>query len=651
MSGLAGIYNLDGAPVDLALLERMTAAIAHRGPDGIHQWADGPVAMGHCMLQTTPESVYERQPLTDESGNLCLTMDGRVDDREELLAALKSRGARLRDDTDAEIVLNAYQCWGEDCPVRILGDFAFVIWDRRQRQLFCARDILGVKPFYYYTDGRKFLWASELHQLFQDASVPRAPNEEMVAEYLAASLTNREETLYQGIMRLAPAHSLLLRAGRRTKSWYWDIDPGREIRHRSDKEYAEHFLELFKEAVRCRLRSHKPVGAELSGGLDSSSVVGMAQSLFHGGHNGGRDFQTISLVFPGMACDESPYIDEAARMWGVRSNRVAYEMPSPEAYFEQARLYQDFPNFPNGMMWDRASALMGRMGFRVLLTGCGGDEWFTGSYYHYADFLRGLKFATLLRQLRADQEFDRDGAVAPAIVFPRAAFLRVGIYPLLPGFAQRTVKWLLGRKFKPPSWIESEFASRSRLSDRVGSAPANRKFPTFAQEDMYRSLIDGWAVQGYELGDRSESRFGLERRHPLSDRRVIEFAFGLPEDQRWHESQPKRLLRNAVSGLIPETVRRRRTKADFSRIFLDSMRTLGGKRFFESLAVASTGWINRERILHAWNAMSEETQGSVMTNCFALWMSCGIEAWFRGAAGPSGTSSSDAIPAAELQPA
>jgi asparagine synthase (glutamine-hydrolysing) len=331
MSGIAGIFNIDGAPVDRALLQRMTDAIAHRGPDGIHHWVDGPVGIGHCMLQTTPESVYERQPLTDESGHLCLNMDGRVDNREELISALKSKNARLRDDTDAELVLKAYECWGEECPVRILGDFAFVIWDMRQRQLFCARDILGVRPFYYYTDGRKFLWASELQQLFRDPGVPREPNEGMVAEYLAASLTDREETLYKGIMRLAPAHSLLLRAGRIDKRWYWDVDPSKEVRHRTDEEYAEHFSEVFAEAVRCRLRSQEPVGAELSGGLDSSAVVGMAQRLYQEGRATDLGFVTFSLVYPGLACDESAYIDDVVRMWGVKSNRVRYEAPEPSA--------------------------------------------------------------------------------------------------------------------------------------------------------------------------------------------------------------------------------------------------------------------------------------------------------------------------------
>ena len=185
MSGIVGIYNLDGAPVERTLLERMTNAISHRGPDGIRHYVDGPVGLGHCMLQTTPESIYERQPLTDDSGALCLTMDGRVDNREELMALLRAEGIWLRDDTDAEIVLKAYERWGTECPGRIIGDFSFAIWDKRQRQLFCARDATGNKPFVYHCNGHRLLFSSELHALFEDSTTPRQPNEGMIGEYLA----------------------------------------------------------------------------------------------------------------------------------------------------------------------------------------------------------------------------------------------------------------------------------------------------------------------------------------------------------------------------------------------------------------------------------------------------------------------------------
>ena len=631
MSGIAGIYNFNGLPVDPGLLHRMIDAVAHRGPDGVRHWIDGSVGLGHCMLHTTPESVYERQPLTDESGNLCLTMDGRVDNRKELLSALKSAGARLRDDTDAELVLKAYECWGTECPAQIIGDFAFVVWDKRQRQLFCARDILGIKPFYYHSDSGKFLWASELHQLFRDATVPREPNEGMVAEYLAASLTNREETLYKGILRLAPAHFLLVREGQVVKRAYWDIDPSKEVRYGNDEEYAEHFSSVFKEAVRCRLRSHGSVGAELSGGLDSSAVVGMSQVLYREGKVTDRGFATFSLVYPGLSCDESSYIDDAVDMWSVESNRLHHEAAQPSVYFEDARRYEDFPDYPNGVMSNPVSVLAKRNGIRAVLTGAGGDEWLTGSFYHYADFLRRLKILSLVRQLRCDRQFDRTSDGVPAIIFPRGALLRVGFFPLLPPFARRAVKWALRRGYVPPPWIDAQFARRARLTERQSEC-AHKKFPTFAQQDMYCNLMDGWACQGYELGSRSEARYGFERRHPLSDRRVIEFAFALPEEQRWREHKPKLILRNAMRGLIPETIRRRLTKADFSHVFPESLKAIGGEDFFNSLTIASMGWVDGNRASGLYREMMQsykQSNDGLVVHTWKLWMICGIELWFR----------------------
>ena len=246
---------------------------------------------------------------------LCLTLDGRVDNRDALRSAIEARRFPLRSDTDAELVLRAYQCWGEQCPQYIIGDFAFVVWDGRKQRLFCARDILGMKPFYFYTNARLFLWGSELRVLFEEPAVPREPNEGMVGEYLANRISSKEETLFRGIMRLPPAHSLIVRPNLLSKVRYWDLEPQRSIRYKTDQEYCEHFLAIFREAVRCRLRSNGGVGAALSGGVDSSSVVCMAQWLYQNSMVVNTSFETFSLVFPGQHCDESEYIQEVVEQW------------------------------------------------------------------------------------------------------------------------------------------------------------------------------------------------------------------------------------------------------------------------------------------------------------------------------------------------
>lgn len=263
MSGIAGIYYLDGRPVEQVDLHRMLDSMAHRGPDGSGIWTDGPVGLGHRMLWTTPESLHEKLPLKNNTGDLTITADARIDNRDELIPTLNLNGRPRETIPDSEIILAAYEKWGESCPERLLGDFAFAIWEGRKKKLFCARDPVGIKPFFYYFDGKAFYWSSEPRAICEDSKVPKKPNLTLISLYLLNRFDEREETLYQNIYRLPSSHFMVLENGRLRKGQYWDIDPNHAIRYKTDQEYAEHFLSLFKEAIRARLRSHGPVGALL----------------------------------------------------------------------------------------------------------------------------------------------------------------------------------------------------------------------------------------------------------------------------------------------------------------------------------------------------------------------------------------------------
>src|ERR1700730_8285523 len=265
MAGIAARYHFDGRPVVASVIDRAVTSVADRGPDGTAAWREGPVGLGHSALHTTPESLIDRQPLASQCGDFCVVMDGRIDNREELYESTRADGVPLSMLSDAHVLLRAYRHWGEDCARRILGDFAFCIWDRRRRQVFCARDPLGIKPLFYWSNARTFLAGSGIEQLISDPEVPRDPNEGVVAEYLACGLANSEETLWNGIYRLPPGHSLTVSAGGITKRQFFAIDPEREIRYRTDGEYADHFLSLFRDAITRRLRSHSKADSLFSG--------------------------------------------------------------------------------------------------------------------------------------------------------------------------------------------------------------------------------------------------------------------------------------------------------------------------------------------------------------------------------------------------
>jgi asparagine synthase (glutamine-hydrolysing) len=627
MSGLAGIYHLDGRRPDPAILQRMIHRIAHRGPDASDYWIEGSVGLGQVMFHTTPESLYERQPWSDETETLCLTLDGRIDNREDLATSLNAAGFHLRTNTDAELMLRAYQRWGEHCPEHVIGDFALVLWDGQRQQLFCARDILGLKPFYYCLQGTSFCWASEIPPLFEHAATPRRPNEAMVAEFLTGTVVTNSETLYEGISRLEPAHTLVVRPGKSETRRYWTIDPDRRITYSNDDDYAQHFNELFTRAVHCRLRSHGPIGLELSGGLDSSSVVSVLQALTRTNPQDRDRFHTFSLIFPGLPCDERAFIDDVTAQGSFPAHAIRPQAPTLTGFLDDVLRYQDLPDHPNGAMSNSLRTLAQQQGCRVLLTGSGGDEWLTGSFFHYADLIRTLQLGPLLRRLHADRPLHCDRSSHDLFSAPLIQF---GLVPLLPQSCRNLGKWLLGRT-DIPNYISPELWHRTHMQERIRQTSFAPPFSSYAQQDLFRSTVHGVGIHGTELDERASSSFALEKRHPFNDRRIIEFALALPEEQRWRD-KPKFILRKALGTRLPTSVRERTLKADFSCIFAHALLAESSASIFQSLSVASMGWVDGDQIWTDYQTMAhcyDRGDEAYRFHVAPLWMIFGVELWFR----------------------
>ncbi len=612
MSGLSGILHLDGSAVDRDLLRRMTEVIVHRGPDGAGCWTSGAAGFGHQMFHTTPESLHEKQPLANESGTLCLTFDGRVDNREELADAITAKGVHLRDDTDAELVLRAYECWGEDSPSRILGDFAYAIWDSRSRRLFCARDIVGLRPFYYYTDARVFLFGSELRQFFEYKELSTKPNEGMIAEHLADEITNCEQTIWDGIMRLPPAHVLVVEPGRAPRvTRYWDIDYSRKIRYATDEEYADHFLDIFEEAVECRLRSLGPVGLEISGGLDSSSVSCVSASLKSERPRSIPELQALSLVFPGRDCDESRYFEAAVRQWSLRHVAVRDELQNVAWYAGQTLRDIDLPDNPSGAMMEPLFQATTNQGCRVLLNGVGGDHWLqgcsvgqprwrAGSLPRYVYGFFGLwnaeGFAGALQHtgIRLRERFSQNGG-APRVRVPR--------------------------------WIAPEFARRTALADRINSGGTVASTEP-GVEQMRELLNSGWTAHSNETTERSQSFAGIEGRSPFFDRRIIEFAFAIPEDQRGRGESTKVVLRNAMRGVLPEIIRNRPGKAEFGHTACETLAQPEAQSTFRRLQLGEMGWIDAAVARRMYDrALAAHASGKQAVRLWPLWAIFATEIW------------------------
>ncbi|HLH77149.1 MAG TPA: asparagine synthase-related protein [Candidatus Binataceae bacterium] len=630
MSGIAAFYRRTGEAVEPPVIDRMLDALAHRGPDARGAWCRDAVGMGQVALHATPEALCERQPLHSAEGEVSLVFDGRLDNREELRASLAAVAIMPRDDSDAELVLGAYRRWGPECAAQLLGDFALALWDGARRQWFCARDILGVKPLCYFADHQLFLCASEIPALFAAGLPVPEPNEGLVGEYLSDCVSSRAETLYQNIFRLPPAHYLIVGARSLHLQRYFELDPGRRLRYRSDREYADHFRVVLETAIRCRLRSHRPIAVYLSGGLDSSSIVGLMADMQHDGRGTGTGFRTFSMVNPGQAGDESCYIRAVLDHWKLEGELQLPATPSGDYFTQQARQRHDVPEFPNisGALGLAQAAL--HSGSRVVLTGLGGDDWLCAYYTHCADLLLRGHLRELWRQLRVEADSASWWRRVDALV-------RRGLWPLTP----RALRGPLDRLRLPGTWppfLRRDFGARIDLASRMAMPSGARRRQWPADWELHQWFGHGNMIRANEADDLHHAALGLEARHPFHDRRLIEFALALPEEQRWRGVQTKFILRQAMGSRLPTAVGERLDKGDYSATIAQALEACGGAACFQKMQSASRGWVDEAGARALYQAMRAQwSRGDLgyASKASRLWSLWAIELWLREGRGGS----------------
>jgi asparagine synthase (glutamine-hydrolysing) len=628
MSGIAGLYNRDGRPLEPDLVQRMTCAISNWGRDGEGHYVDGPVGLGHRMLCTTPQSLREVQPLTDETGKLCLVFDGRVDNRDEVRAAVEAKGAELRTETDGELALRAYECWGDQCPTQIIGDFAFAIWDKPKRKLFCVRDPLGVRPFYYYSSGAFLAFASDPAALFALPQVHKRLNLEAMVDYLINNQADSQPTEFEHLYRLRPAHTLTVSEGLVRCQQYWDIDPARLLLLRRPEEYEETLREVLTTAVRDRMRSNGRVGVVFSGGLDSSSILCLAEDLRARGKCA-AEVRAYSAVFDGQPYDESPYMRSVREQWGTEICWVRPQPPRPIWTWPEACRRDTRPlGSPMGFLAQTAFDAAAHDGTRTLVSGLGGDD--------FMEAVTGLAAELLLagHPIRACRYIAKISAFhsMPLISGARSALIK----PLL-GRVPRSLRKIY-RLFRPRStvsWLSSH--QRQAVRERSGVEPwymRGRHFHSPSRWAAYNAVHNGYRVEALEWWSRVEAAAGVEVRHPFMDRRLVELASSIPDEEKSRGGEPKGLLRAAVGTRLPEPIRRRPDKADFAAVMnyclairdVDSARSL-----LADPILAQLGLIDVDAARETYSAYCERYGGHLADKRgpSIVWSLLSLEAWAR----------------------
>lgn len=587
MSAIAGVYLLNGKSVDQNDLSRMNDCLSHRGPDGSALWCEGPVGLAHQMLWTTPESLHEKLPL--EANGLVITADARIDNRGELLPALGLPEVV----SDSEVILKAYGKWGKDCVDRLLGDFAFVIWDKAKGELFCARDHMGIKPFYYYyKQGEIFAFATEIKALFA-CGVPRRINEVRIGDYLAFIVEDKEITFYQEIKRLPPANSMTVSRDSLNMKQYWELDPTREIVMGSDEEYEKAFLDIFREAVRCRLRSAFPIGSHLSGGLDSSSIVCMARELLPKDQR----LKTFSAIFDTIKeCDERPYINAVLEKGDLEPYFIHGDEIGPLYDIDRVLWHMDQPfHAPNLFLTWALYKEAHNQHVRVLLDGMDGDNVVSHGITYITELTSKGRFISAIREIL--------GLSKTRNASPMRILIKYSINPFIPYPFRQVWRVMRGSNEDSPDNIRLtnlDFARSIGLQDRRKALKNERSKPALTtREDHWRMLT--WGIHSYflEISNMASAAFSIESRSPFFDKRLMEFCMALPGDQKIRLGWTRWIMRRALRNILPEKICGRGGKSRLGANF-------------------TYGLLEHHRdVLDDFVLSCEDTQGHYV-NCFAL---------------------------------
>jgi asparagine synthase (glutamine-hydrolysing) len=602
MSGLCGIVTWEGSRVEADAVERMARMAPHRGAGGVDCWTRENAGLAGLCTRKTQESAH-RGPLIHDPFQQCvLAVDARLDNRRDLIDLLNTHGQPIdARSSDAEIILAAWRSWGTETPCRLIGDFAFVVWDYRRQTVFAARDAMAMRPVYYHSHSGRFVFASQIDQILSVPGVPAEIFEPMAAAYLSGPYGKPEWTLYRHIAALPPSHALEANASG-VRIWkYWDVDPAVRIRHRKPCDYAEQFREIFKEAVHCRLRSLQPVGLLLSGGMDSGSIASTAGWLR--GHGGlpCPHFRCYSWAFQELGGDERWLSDGIVRHYGLDAGYVPADDRWPLKDYPESGPDRDDPYiWPYQSLIDATFDRVRRDGIGTLLSGDRGDEVVGDWVYDLVAQLLTGDWRGVWRDLELTSRSSGVSllsAVRRRLLAPLWESLRSPKHlPALRGARS-------GGRNQRPEWVRPEWARKMRLDEIMESTPAVNGFRNPALRLRHQRIFSYSGMRLAVFQERRRAAYGLSYADPWSDRRVISFILAIPQSIVQQPSQPKKLAREAMRGIMPEAVRQGARRITPDDLYDRGVRERERARIvdlFTHMQSAARGWLDEAQVQRAY---------------------------------------------------
>lgn len=623
MCGITGIFHTEpGKTVASDQIKRMTAVLWHRGPDEGSCYVEGPVGLGHRRLSII-DVAGGQQPIFNEAKTKAIVFNGEIYNYKPLRELLMKQGHRFQTQSDTEVILHAYEEYGENCVHRLRGMFAFAIWDSQRRHLFLARDRVGIKPLFYCWDGQKFLFGSEIKAILQDPMVARTIDPFALDDYLTYLYIPAPKTIFQGIRKLRPGHTLTVSEDGLKEQEYWDLTFASQD-GLSEVEYAEGLSERLHESVAIHLMSEVPLGAFLSGGIDSSAVVGMMAGSLD------QPVSTASIGFREDGFDELPYAQIVAHRFQTQAYEHIVEVDAARI-LDDLVWHFDEPFADSSMVPTYYVSQVAREHVTVCLSGDGGDENFAG--------YRRYRFDVLENRIRA---------VVPAAL--RAPLFGVlgRVYPKADWLPQvfRAKTLLMNLSFSPEqAYFHSMSCFKPQMKRLLYCTPLQRALNDYQPFSVMKAYFDrtqDWhplsRIQYVDIKtylvddiltkvDRASMAHSLEVRVPLLDHEVMEYAAHIPAPYKLRRGEGKYIFKKALSGLIPPEILHR-PKMGFRLPMTRWLRT-DLKVMFEERVLANGAFIadffDLARIRQWW-AQHQRGTRDYATHLWALLV---LESWGR----------------------